>query len=279
MKSTIKKVKNAKVVHEVEKPILSDILVTRNNSEIKSIEEAYSIANSEHTIGTNLYTFKFNHQWRNKQIPLKIAIRKINLNFSPRIFQVNGLSISNGTQNNTFNISPFVMITESMTQTNKSFQKDIKEFQEYDSDIPKGIYSIYYNPANKKLVFEITTTDNYYFIIDPNVSVSDDFKYITGKNNFTDGTIIKDLNNKIKRIVFDNVWDRENIYVQASFVDLAYGNYLGVTNDSYYPPKEYPITFGDQKFWIRLYDSFGNEIELPNDGKDNLIIESIMTTY
>ena len=47
-------------------------------------------------------------------------------------------------------------------------------------------------------------------------------------------------------------------------------------NDIYTPPKSYPVTFGDQKFWIRLYDSQGNEIELPNDGKENLIVESIM---
>ena len=280
MKSTLKKVKNAAKVYpeiQIERPQLSEQLIARDQNEVKQIEEAYSTSdiNTEHTIGTNLYTFKYNHQWRTKQVPLKIGIRKINLNFSPRIFQVNGLSITDGTQDNTFNISPFVLITGSMTQTNKAFQEDIKSFQEFDSDLPKGIYTIYYNPASKNLVFEITSTGSYYFVIDSNASVSDDFKFITGKNSINDG-IMSYENNKLKRIVFNNVWDRENVYVQASFVDLSYGNYLGVTNDTYYPPKTYPVTFGDQKFWIRLFDSFGNEIELPNDGKDNLIIESIM---
>ena len=238
------------------------------------IEEAYSITNSEHELGTNKYTFRFNHAWRNKQVPLTIGIRKIHLNFSPRMFWVDGLYLSNGT--NTFDISPSIMITDSMTKSNKTFQEDIKLHQEYNNDLPKGSYSIYYNPSTRRIVFEITTTESYYFILDSNISVSDDFKVITGKNNFTDGYLRYDVNGKLKQIIFDNVWDRENLYVQASFVDLAYGNYLGVTNDNYYPPKIYPIVFDDQKFWICLYDSLGNEIEIPNDGKDNLIIESIM---
>ena len=256
------------------KPKLSEQLITRNQNDVKQIEEAYSIANAEHTIGTNQYTFKFNHQWRTKQVPLKIGIRKIHLNFSPRLFQVNGLSITDG--RNGWNISPFVMIPASMTKANKAFQDDINIHQEiYADELLKGIYTIYYNPLTRKIVFEITVSNTYYFVIDNNVSVSNDFKYITGKDKFTEGNMILDQN-KLIRIEFPNVWDRENLYVQASFVDLAYGNYLGVTNDTYTPPKIYPIVFGDQKYLIRLYDSLGNEIELPNDGKDNLIIESIM---
>ena len=240
------------------------------------IEEAYSIGDSsaEHEIGTNKYTFRFNHPWRSKQLPLQIGIRKIRLNFSPRYLWVDGISITNGT--NTYNISPSVMITGSLTQANKAFREDIKLHQEYDNNIPKGVYNIYYNPSSRKIVFDITTTDDWWFVIDDNVIVSDDFKFITGKNSFNDGEMTYGNNNHIKEIVFDDVWDRENLYIQASFVDLAYGNYLGVTNDNYYPPKIYPIVFGDQKFWIRLYDSLGNEIELPNDNKDNLIIESMM---
>ena len=245
---------------------------TRGVSEIErpveSIEEAYSIANSEHTIGTNQYTFKFNHQWRTKQQLLKMGIRKIHLHFSPRFFQVIGLSISNGININ--NVSSGIMITGSMTEANRAFRDDVKLHEEYYTTMPKHIYNIYYDPSAKEIVYEITTTDPYYFVIDADVRV------ITGKNSFNDGELVYDSNNRLRQILFSNVWDRENVYVQASFVDLAYGNYLGVTNDSYCPPKIYPIVFGDQKFWIKLYDSLGNEIELPNDGKDNLIIESIM---
>ena len=253
---------------------LSEQLIARSSSAITSIEEAYSIANCEHKEGTNQYTFKFNHQWRTKQVPLSIGIRKIHLNFSPRLFSVQGLSISNGSK--TWNISPWALITGSMTQANKAFQDDVKSHEEYYNDLPKSIYTIFYNPSTRRIVFEITSTDTYYFVIDSKATVSNDFKAITGKDKFIYGNKVYDDNNKLKIIYFDNVWDRENIYIQASFVDLAYGNYLGVTNDTYHPPKIYPIVFGDQKFWIKLYDSLGNEIELPNDGKDNLIIESIM---
>ena len=52
---------------------LSEQLIQRSQTAITSIEEAYSIANSEHTKGSNQYTFRFNHPWRTKQVPLSIS--------------------------------------------------------------------------------------------------------------------------------------------------------------------------------------------------------------
>ena len=163
-----------------------------------------------------------------------------------------------------------------MTQANESFKSDISDHHKFYPDLPSGTYNIYYNPSTRRLVFEITTTDNFYFVYDPDITQSEDFKAITGKS-FVDGQkFYKD--GRLIRIEFDNVWNRENIYIKSSFVDLAYDNFLGVSNDSFIPPKTYPIVFGDQKFWIKLYDSQGNPIELPVDQKDNLIIEAIMNS-
>ena len=101
-----------------------------------------------------------------------------------------------------------------MTEASKAFQDDIKTHESYYT-MPKGIYIIYYNPASRKLVFEIIDT-SYYFIIDENYTLSDDFKIITGIDRINNSNIFQDESNNIIRLEFPNVWDRENIYVQAS---------------------------------------------------------------
>lgn len=86
-------------------------------------------------------------------------------------------------------------------------------------------------------------------------------------------------NNSIKRISFKNIWNRDTLAIHASFVDLSYHQWLGVCNEQYIPPKEYPITFDDQKFWIELFTLDGRPVELPSDNKDQIIIEAQMNSY
>ena len=81
------------------------------------------------------------------------------------------------------------------------------------------------------------------------------------------------------RISFINIWNRDTLKIHASFVDLSYHQWLGVCNEQFIPPKEYPIVFDDQKFWIELYTLYGKPVELPNDGKDQIIIEAMMNSY
>ena len=58
IESTLKKVKKSSRVYSepIERPPLSEQLIVRDQDSVKAIEEAYSIANCEHTIGTNQYT-------------------------------------------------------------------------------------------------------------------------------------------------------------------------------------------------------------------------------
>ena len=70
--------------------------------------------------------------------------------------------------------------------------------------------------------------------------------------------------------------NRDDVIVRASFVDLSSDNFLGVSNESFHPVKKYPVVFGDQQFWIELYDNLNQPIELPSDNRDTLIVEAQM---
>ena len=116
-----------------------------------SIEESYSISDAIHDDGTNRYTFKFNPQWRNKiKQQLHLGIRSIKLWLSPRLLWMEGLSINEGSHS--YNISPQVIVTNSMTEANTMFKNDIQKHIEFEDT--KLSYSIYYHPSSNSLVFE-----------------------------------------------------------------------------------------------------------------------------
>lgn len=81
------------------------------------------------------------------------------------------------------------------------------------------------------------------------------------------------------RISLKNIWNRDTLAIHASFVDLSYRQWLGSCNEHFIPPKEYPITFDDQKFWIELFTLDGRPVELPPDNKDQIIIEAMQNSY
>ena len=70
------------------------------------------------------------------------------------------------------------------------------------------------------------------------------------------------------------------LMVSASFVDMNERKWLGITNEQFIPPKEYPITYDDQKFWIELYTLDGLPMEIkPEDAGEWLVIEAMMNSY
>ena len=69
---------------------------------------------------------------------------------------------------------------------------------------------------------------------------------------------------------------QNELAVSASFVDMNERKWLGITNEQFIPPKEYPITYDDQKFWIELHSLDSTPIEL-ND--EQLVIEAMMNSY
>jgi len=238
----------------------------------KAIEDSYCLRDAEHQDGTNRYTFRYNFQWRNIiQEHLTDSVRSVKLWLAPRHLWINGLQVhtSKGTDPTGFNTT----ITGSMS-----------EFNDKLSGMENAVgYKVYYNPVNRRLIFDCA--DNNYFNYTSadsiDATMSEDLKVITGETNFHSITVLhQDTNNYIDAFCFEDVWDRENVHVSASFVDLGYKNFLGVSNEQFIPPKEYPISFTDQKFTIELFDSTEQPVEIPSlDNKDTLLIELILNSY
>ena len=274
-----------------------------------SIEDAYSISNAEHVKGTNRYTFTFNDVWRNiYEEKLSVAIRSIKMFLRPRTIWLDGLLLADTSGESTqyYKISPVVSISGSMLEGNRLFYEDLKLHHEINSNIGLADYEIRYNPANNKLVFSILNKTNRYFIFDNNedsviVSPSYDLQIMTHQTDqtfwsdlalmsrgdstarakFESGTYAEsfdytlDESNHLVEFLFKNVFNRENLFVHSSLVDLSFDNFLGITNEQFIPPKTYPITYTNKKFWIELYDSLNEPVELPEDGADTIIIECI----
>ena len=248
----------------------------------KTIEDSYCLKDAEHTPGTNKYIFKYNFQWRNIiHEHLTISIRSIKLWKRPRDLWVDNLVVHDVENNIDTTTSFAVSITGTLTEFNNKVAEQVKDEH----------YKVYYNPLTNRIVFDCD--EGYYFKylslseVDPPLNppaiitdMSEDFKAITGKTNlWNDMTVYaSDVNDNPKCFGFENIWNREDVHVRASFVDLGYKNFLGVSNEQFIPPKEYPISYTDHKFSIELFDSLDRPIELPTDELGGLVIEAIMNS-
>lgn len=237
----------------------------------KAIEDSYCLRDAEHEPGTNKYSFKYNAIWRNIiHEHLTVSVRSVKLWLAPRFLFMRRLKVhtSSGTAEKGFTLT----ITGSMTEFNDRM---------VDMMGSEG-YNIYYNFTNQRLVFDCAE-GNYFDYTDPasiNARMSDDLKAITGKEDWSKIVVVhKDANNHPTNFYFENVWDRQNVHISASFVDLGYNKFLGVSNEQYIPPKEYPISYTDKKFTIELFDSNDKPVEIPLDNKDTLLLELILNSY
>lgn len=277
---------------------------------MKSQEETYLLSDAEHVSGTNKYIFTFSPHWRSiYNQNLSIAIRSVKLWLAPRSIYMSALSITDGT--NGLIISPSVVMNGTWTELNDALFKD-KEFHLAGNNVYYiNSYVIAYDPTDCSLKFAITnSSDKYYFSFtySANSDVSDDFKYLTNLtsdvfwsnlSNLTLGSLSKDdflaawgdyvdietnSSGKVILIKFKKLAVREPLKVNASFVDLAKNQYLGITNEQYMPPKQYNINCGDQKFWIELTTIDNQAVEFTDDRdienniyrKEEIAIEAIM---
>ena len=238
----------------------------------KAIEDSYCLRDAEHAEGTNKYTFKYNFQWRNIiQEHLIVSVRSVKLWLAPRHLWTSGLHVhtSQGTDVADLNTT----ITGSMSEFNDKQANMLNKFG----------YLVYYNPTNRRLVFDCPDGNyfNYTSADSIDADMSEDLKVITGSTSFHDVQVLHQNNsNYIDAFCFNDVWDRENVHISASFVDLGYHNFLGVSNEQFIPPKEYPISFTDQKFTIELFDSTEKPVEIQSlDNKDTLLLELILNSY
>ncbi len=250
-------------------------------------EESFWISDAEHTDGTNTYTFTYPEQWRTVyNRSLTIGIRTVNLTPAPRLLSVTGVSITDGTEVWNIDWSVMVYADESLSAINQRFTSKI-DFAE--------VYRIQYDPKMNVLGMYITNTnDEYRFVFDSTCTASDDLRTITRATTelFTElATDFDAFNTKyastpayvtyndngIRSLEFGDVWSREKVKVNASFVDLSRNQFLGYTNSVFNPPKSYSITGGDNKFTITLLNVMNDEeVVLPSDKADTLVIEAML---
>ncbi len=253
-------------------------------------EESFWISDAEHTDGTNTYTFTYPEQWRtvyNRNHV--IGIRTINLTPAPRLLSMSGVSFSDSTDTTNINWSGMVYSDEALSTINERVTTN----SNYE-----GLYSIQYDPKAGILGMYITNTDpKYHFVFDSTCTASDDLRTITNstaelfteltsnydafneKYNGDDGVYahVTYNDNGIRSLEFGNVWSREKVKVNASFVDLSRNQFLGYTNSVFNPPKSYSITCGDIKFSISLLNVMNDEeVILPSDKADTLVIEAML---
>lgn len=271
-------------------------------------EETYRIQDAEHKSGTNKYTFTFSPHWRRtNQKSLAIGIRSIKFRPAPYVVSINGLCLKSDKE--TMNISPEVINNGSINDLSAAFEKDrLERYEHYKFTTPTTSftawsYKILINSANKNLVIGVNDNVNTWLHFDDPSIFSDGFRDLVGINDSFFYTDLSKLsrgeltyqeftgrynaypcdvymnNDHVYRINFTKLTIFDNLLISASFVDLAYNNWLGKTNEQFVPPKEYSITNSDQKFWIELHDVYGDPVELPKHGEDLLIIEAMMNSY
>lgn len=274
-------------------------------------EETYTLSDSEHINGTNRYTFTYSPHWRRTNgKALSIMIRSVKQILSTRAIWMDGIYISDGT--NIMNISPDISLSGSWTKLNKRLTEyKIQQYEYYKQLEPSTKftyedYGIAFDENNSRLNIAINPSSTYHLMIDSNKSISPDLLAMCNYQSDPESLmadlrllstmviepeefksrhandpieIETDDHNLLKRITFTNIWNRDTLAVHASFVDLSYHQWLGVCNEQYIPPKEYPITFDDQKFWIELFTLDGRPVELPHDQKDQIVIEAMMNSY
>ena len=243
-----------------------------------------------------------------RSIELIPAAREFEIN-GMSIKNNSGLNIS-------ISFSSTINTGQTMTEYNKELNKIVNDRYEQvhetgDTQLKRGSYAMKYDCKSKSFSFYVATTDDCYFHFDyRDKIVSKDLESIL---NITDGFFLKladylnddpqfpddesftyeqlmeckdmkhinikwmdEVNHEKPYVItFYNVWDRERVYVSSSLVGHD-KQFLGFSNCYYNPPKYFQITNSDNRFYIDLFDSVLNPVELPKDKADTLVIESIL---
>ena len=85
---------------------------------------------------------------------------------------------------------------------------------------------------------------------------------------------------KITGIGFKKVWNRETLFISSSISTLAEDKFLTLSNVEHNPLKYYDITGYPSTFSLYLYDaSKKNNVEIPNDRKDLMLVEMLVCAY
>ena len=93
-------------------------------------------------------------------------------------------------------------------------------------------------------------------------------KYMNGKNGIW-----------MRKIEFENVWDRHSCKVYSSIAGVSSKGYLGNSQIFFQPIKYFKLNSTDQKFWIEFYSSTYHRIPVKIPLNESFVIEMQLLPY
>jgi hypothetical protein len=233
--------------------------IIRHKSQ-KILKEIVFYSNkANHEKGTNLYTFEHAPQWRTSNIDKEIGIRGIYLKKSPRTLK---WSITFGDLQSS---SEHELVTDWYFLL--KFHHTIDDFIIYLNNRIKELIDGFfweYVPEFDAIVLDRLDSAVYAMTV------------IDSTHSFDPIGKIESKNNKI----FINMWNRNELLLKSNISELD-NSHLGYTDTSYSPLKMFylnpPIPIS---FTVELFDSSTlNPVELPEDGKDYIVIEAVIRLF
>jgi hypothetical protein len=251
----------------------------------------------QHRYGTNQYQFEFPATWRTKSGgECVIGIRSIKLvKVSRRLnfrFRCKPTLGAEGFVMYSFLMSPIMTYSDVLTYLQREWAV-VETWATY-GDAGK-ILQWEYEPSSRQFIFQefIGQTRG----PDPNFSIwldwalpTDTFDiyefqptYPIQPEPVTPYPVPRPLppddpsDGKLRTAVTMN-WNHQDLLVTADFIQQADNQHLGFTGSEYVPLKEYNIKRNTPYFTIALWeDETGLPVELPEDGKDYVVIEAVIS--
>ena len=270
IKSNISQVLSGKPSRGINKYMLEEVYF----SESCFNEGAYNPQNARFENGKyyfDLPDFWYNHLSNNKAIALrKIDLRAETLNLVLNV-RVRRAPVGGITQNEKIipvgvvvqpNMSTYAVLRTIASEVNKQIcQNGVRKFLSHPEKTVfiKPIYNYETSTATFELyrVYDNSEGETHYFsfeVYDLNKDAqyffrtkNDELPVYTPATNASDGTV---------KYEFSNVWNREFLFVHASFVNGTSFNYLGRSGEFYpKPSKMYRFGGSSQQFYFELsYD-------------------------
>jgi hypothetical protein len=254
--------------------ILENRLEKYQNRDHESYEYVfYTNKCKDHLKGTNEYQFEFPGTWRTKTGgECILGIRSMHLKTIARPLRLTlNVKLNNDNYNHSISLyytsldTPYILL-QALNEIwrdqfgNKDQLKEFAWYQYSDTTFILGETGVvrYFNPIFQWSIITGQTILECFTL--------DMLSYVSGDITF---------NRPLLKLKSDRT---QNLLLRADFITHADNQHLGFTGSEYYPLKQYEIKKNTPYFMISLFEENNiRPIELPEDGKDYVVIEAVIS--
>lgn len=86
-------------------------------------------------------------------------------------------------------------------------------------------------------------------------------------------------NKWLRRLDFENIWDRQECIIYSSIAEQSNRHYIGESNIMFEPIKYYKLNSSDQRFWIEFYSGTHHKIPIKIPNNESFKIEMQFLPY